>query len=84
MKIAIPDHGWRVAEALAMKGWLETRWRLIFHIFAPWRKSGHRSALAAARLVRSLVIAPEAPKEYLRQATSPDLARWCGAPAGVR
>jgi hypothetical protein len=29
MKIAVPDNGWRVAEALAMKAWLETRWRLI-------------------------------------------------------
>ena len=29
MKIAAPVNGWRVAEALAMKGWLETRWRLI-------------------------------------------------------
>ena len=29
MKIAVSDNGWRVAEALAMKAWLETRWRLI-------------------------------------------------------
>ena len=28
MTIAVPDNGWRVAEMLAMKGWLETRWRL--------------------------------------------------------
>jgi len=35
MKIAIPDNGWRVAEALAMKGWLETRWRLIGLIGMP-------------------------------------------------
>ena len=35
MKIAVPDNGWRVAEALAMKGWLETRWRLIGLIGMP-------------------------------------------------
>jgi hypothetical protein len=35
MKIAVPDNGWRVAEVLAMKGWLETRWRLIGLIGMP-------------------------------------------------
>jgi hypothetical protein len=35
MKIAVPDNGWRVAEMLAMKGWLETRWRLIGLIGMP-------------------------------------------------
>ncbi len=35
MKITAPDNGWRVAEVLAMKGWLETRWRLIGLIGMP-------------------------------------------------
>jgi len=35
MKIAFPDNGWRVAEVPAMKGWLETRWRLIGLIGMP-------------------------------------------------
>ena len=35
MKITVPDNGWRVAEMLAMKGWLETRWRLIGLIGMP-------------------------------------------------
>ncbi|HEY1338015.1 MAG TPA: hypothetical protein VGF59_10920 [Bryobacteraceae bacterium] len=35
MKIAVLNHGWGVAEALAMKGWLETRWRLIGLIGGP-------------------------------------------------
>ncbi len=35
MKIAVPHNGWRVAEVLAMKGWLETRWRLIGLIGMP-------------------------------------------------
>jgi hypothetical protein len=35
MKTAVPDNAWRVAEALAMKGWLETRWRLIGLIGGP-------------------------------------------------
>lgn len=35
MKITLSDNGWRVAEALAMKGWLETRWRLLGLIGMP-------------------------------------------------
>src|SRR5258708_7279695 len=35
MMIAVPDNAWRVAEVLAMKGWLETRWRLIGLIGMP-------------------------------------------------
>jgi len=35
MKIVVPGNRWRVAEMLAMKGWLETRWRLIGLIGMP-------------------------------------------------